>query len=466
MKIGFLGGGSLRLLPIIRSCMADSPQNFHNGEIRLIDLKHERSEAVARLIAAAPEFSAVRNCKISCPDTLDEGLKDLDVLYLTMSARKQPSETLALFESIDYGYFSNDQLTVNGAFLSLKIGFTILNIARKMEKLCPQAMMLIFPNPVAVYSCMVNTYTKIRALGICGGFNNHRYDLTRLCFGRNECDYNWNVVAAGVNHLSFILRGDYKGEDLFGSLFPKYLSADWRNPADNAGQNFTAEWRKYAVRMAMDCLYKCYRNYNTLMFSTEADGMAQLFPKETLDFLKFRFGKREDFNPEAERILAEETEKKNYALLTEKSLHPETIDWSQPGFFGRSDTDITVPLLRAVGGIEPMRIVATRPNYGAIADFPAHAAMEYSMDVFKEQVTPVENLYIPKPFKGLIASLSEHQTLLAEAIAEHDPKLFVYALEAYPQNQFSPNRKDFFLKMFDIHCDIDAKMYEARHFYE
>ena len=57
MKIGFLGGGSLRLLPIIRSCMADSPQNFHNGEIRLIDLKHERSEAVARLIAADPEFS-------------------------------------------------------------------------------------------------------------------------------------------------------------------------------------------------------------------------------------------------------------------------------------------------------------------------------------------------------------------------------------------------------------------------
>ena len=157
MKIGFLGGGSLRLLPIIRSCMADSPENFHNGEIRLIDLQQERSEAVARLIQAAPEFAPIKNCKVSCPDNLDDGLKELDVMYLTMSARKNPTETLALFNSLDYGYFSNDQLTINGAFLSMKLGFTILNIAHKMEKLCPNALMLIFPNPVAEDSeCVPN----------------------------------------------------------------------------------------------------------------------------------------------------------------------------------------------------------------------------------------------------------------------------------------------------------------------
>lgn len=466
MKIGFLGGGSLRLLPIIRSCMADCPENFHNGEIRLIDLQQERSEAVARLIQAAPEFAPIKNCKVSCPDNLDDGLKELDVMYLTMSARKNPTETLALFNSLDYGYFSNDQLTINGAFLSMKLGFTILNIARKMEKLCPNALMLIFPNPVAVYSCMVNTYTKIRALGICGGFNNHRYDLTNLCFGRNECDYKWNVVAAGVNHLSFILRGDYAGEDLYGSLFPKHLTENWINPIDRNGRSGEDDWRKYAARMAMDCLYKCYRNYNTMMFSTEADGMAQIFPKENLDFLRYRFGRREDFDSEASRIQAIEDENNRYKEFTEKSLHPETVDWNQRGLFGRYDTDITVPLLRAVGGIEPMRIVATRPNYGAIADFPDYAAMEYTMDIFKDKITPVENLYIPKPFKGLIASLSEHQTLLAEAIAKHDPKLFAYALEAYPVNQFSAQRREFMLKMFKLHSDIDPVMYEARHFYE
>ena len=466
MKIGFLGGGSLRLLPIIRSCMADSPQIFENGEIRLIELHRERSEAVARLIQGTPEFANIKNCNVSCPEGLDDGLKELDVLYLTMSARKDPTETLSLFTAMEYGYFSNDQLTINGAFLSMKLGFTIMNIARRMEELCPKALMLIFPNPVAVYSCMVNTFTKIRALGICGGFCNHRYDLTRLCFGKEGCDYGWNVVAAGVNHLSFILRGDYNGEDLFSSVFPKYLTENWVNPADSMGLKYDNEWQKYAIRMAMDCLYRCYRKYGTLMFSTEADGMAQIFPKENQDFLKFRFGKRKDYNPAGVREAVEQQERERYRDFIEHSLHPETVDWTEPGFYGRCDTDITVPILRAVGGIEPMRIVATRPNYGAVADFPDYAALEYTMDIFKDQVTPVENQYIPKPFKGLIASLSEHQTLLAEAIAKTDPKLFAYALEAYPVNQFSHERKEFFLKMFDLYSDINPKMYEARHFYE
>ena len=466
MKIGFLGGGSLRLLPILRGCFSDSPEIFHHGEIRLIDLYQERSEAVARLIHACPEFAALKNCKVICPDQLDDGLKDLDVLYLTMSARKDPTETLALFNSVEHGYFSNDQLTVNGAFLSMKLGFTIMNIARRMEELCPKALLLIFPNPVAVYSCMVNTFTKIRALGICGGFFNHKYDLTKLCFARGECDNGWNVVAAGVNHLSFILRGDYNGEDIYESVFPKYLTEEWINPIDRMGIKTEYPWQEYALRMAMDCLYQCYRKYNTLMFSTEADGMAQIFPKENIDFLKFRFGKREDYNPDG---VAEQEAAKveaRFKEFIEQSYRPETINWNGGGNYGKNTTDITLPILRAVGGIEPMRIVATRPNYGAVADFPDYAALEYTMDIFKDEVKPVENQYIPAPFKGLIASLSEHQTLLAEAIAKHDPKLFAYALDAYPTNRFSADRKEFLLKMFDLYSDIDPKMYEARKFYE
>ena len=466
MKIGFLGGGSLRLLPIIRSCMADAPQNFNNGEIRLIDLHQERSDAVARLIQAAPEFATINNCKVSAPESLEEGLKDLDVLYLTMAARREPTESLSLFHAMKHNYFSSDQLSVNGAFLSLRLGFTILNIARKMEQLCPNALMLIFPNPVAVYSHLVNTFTKIRALGICGGFNNHRYDLTKLCFGKNGCDFGWNVVAAGVNHLSFILRGDYKGKDLYSSIFPDRLNENWKNPVDSMNKDGLAEWQIYSLRMAMDCLYQSYRKYKTLIFSTEADGLAHIFPTETISFMKFRFGTGENYSPDgvAEKVAAAETER--YREFIMKSQNPELIDWNHDNsFYGRADTDITIPVLRAVGGIEPMRIVASRPNNGAVKDFSSNASLEYTMDIYKDQFTPVENQYIPSPFKGLITSLSEYQTLLSEAIFRHDPHLFVMALEAYPVNQFSASRKDFFKGMFDLYSDMDSVMFEARKAY-
>ena len=101
-----------------------------------------------------------------------------------------------------------------------------------------------------------------------------------------------------------------------------------------------------------------------------------------------------------------------------------------------------------------MRITASHPNRGAVRDFSDQAALEYTMDLHGKNIIPVENQYIPAPFKGLIASLSEHQTLVADAIARQDGRLFADALEAYPMNKFSACRVPFFRRMFEIFSDL------------
>lgn len=453
MKAAFIGGGSLRLLPIFRGIFHECPEIFRNGEIRLIDLKLERAEAVAKLIKACPEYQNVQ-CKVVATTNMDEGLTGIDVLYLTMAARREPTETLAKFLACEYGYFSSDQLTVNGAFLSLRLGGLILDIAKKLEKLSPKALMLIFPNPVAVYSCMVNRFTKIKALGICGGFGNHRWDLGRLCFGKDGFDPNWNVVAAGVNHLSFILRGEYKGEDLYSSLLPRTLTDSWKlMEFSNTGI------AKEMMEMAIRDLYNMYRKYNTLVFSTEYDGLAHISIGNSERILKKYDGSPDAFDVKNARANELASIEKRFAEFIDLSKNPEKIQWDLPRcenpYCGRDITDISIPILKAVAGIEKMRIVASRPNYGVVDGLPEGAAAEYTMDIFKDTVTPVENQYIPSPFRGLIASLSEFQTLNAEALATRDPRIFAAALDAYPIHRFEIKRKEFFQKMFDLYTDVD-----------
>ena len=433
MKAAFIGGGSLRLLPIFRGIFASSPQIFENGEIRLIDLHKDRAEAVARLVQACPEFATVKNCKVIVAD-----------------------ETMALYLGMKYNYNSSDQLSVNGAFLSLRLGFTILNFARKMEQLCPNALMLLFPNPVSVYSHMVNTYTKIRALGICGGFTNHRLDLTRLCFSREALDYNWDVVAAGVNHLSYIIRGDYEGEDLYSSICPKHLTDTWTSLP---GHEFACE-----------SLYKAYRRYGTLIFSSESDGIAQIFPDLALEVLMKRLQTEAAFNRAETTEMAKQRINATFAKFIETSKHPETVDWDDgsleaTNYYGINRFDIILPILKALAGIEKMRIVASRPNYGAIRDLPEKCAVEYTMDIFKEQSTPVADQYIPRPFYGLTASLSEYQTLIGDAIARHDNHLFANALAAFPQHTFRENKRQLILKLFDMYSDVDPYMLEAKKYF-
>ena len=460
MRAAFLGGGSLRLLPILRAVFLKAPEMFRGGEIRLVDLAVERAEAVGRLLKACPEYGNV-NCAIAWTNDLDSALEGVDVMYLTIGARREPTETLSLFTAIEHGYTSSDNISVNGAFLSLRIGFTILDIAHRMEKICPDALMLIFPNPVSVYSCMLNTYTKIRALGICGGFNNHRWDLTRICHRRDEYDHSWNVVAAGINHMSFILRGDYNGEDIYGSLFPRVLNDSWK-PMEIPS---ALDWARHSYLEAQNGLYDIYRRYGVMIFSTEGDGMAHLRPENARDFAIRRFGNRASFNAEAAARIAAESIKKAFSDFIESSRSPASIDWENSPYHRMDVTDITIPMFKAIAGSGNMRIVASRPNMGAVKGFSEDAPLEYTMDILGKKITPVENQYVPEPFYGLAASLSEFQRLQAKAIAEHDPQVFANALDAYPVNRFSKKRCEFFRKMFKLYSDLDPVMLQAERYF-
>ena len=460
MNAVFIGGGSLRLLPLLRGVFANSPECFRNGEIRLVDREASRAEAVGKLLSACPEYRNV-NCRVRWSDDLEACLPGADVLYLTMGARSEPTYSQSMFISNRYGFFSTDNLSVNGAFLSLRLGRTVLSIARQMEKHCPKALMLIFANPVAVYSHLVNTHTRIRALGICGGFINHRWDLSRI-IGRDEYDPDWEVVAAGVNHLSFILRGSLHGRDLYSEILPEYLNESWK-PVQAASPY---EWARKSMLRGQRYRYQMFHRYGKIIFSGEADGTAFLFPEQEIGMQTERYGTGEDFDAEAAQRMEQEKNRENYRRLTEASNRPGQVDWNaSAGLFARNDRDIILPLFRAISGIEKMRIAASRPNFGAVRGFAPEMPLEYSMDILGSDITPVKDLYVPEPFTGLITALSEFQLLLSEAIAAWNPNIFADALDAFPMQQHTEKRKAYYREMFELFSDLDPHMLEAcRHY--
>ncbi len=454
MNVVFLGGGSLRILPIVRALFKD-PAVFDGGKISLVDLKLERAEAVGRLIKRCPEYKNV-DCEVVWTDDLDSALDGADLFYLTTAILREPSDTLAWQAAVKHNIFHSDNLSINGAFLGARGGGMVMNFARKMEKYCPDAMMLIFANPIASFAAAVTNYTKIKALGICAGFANHSWDLTRLC-GRDEFDSNWNVDSVGVNHLAFILRGENNGRD-FDDIMREYLTPDWAPPAI---PNFPHA--EVPIQTALKEMVSLYRRFGTTVFSTEGDGMAHLFTDSYLERQKECLAKHlKTFN--ADTVAAESMAEieKRFAGFIKSAASEEDPDWDTPvhknHFYGVDYGEISVPIIRAMAGIEPMRIAASHPNNGAVAGFADNTALEYTMTIDGKTLTPAKDLYVPAPFHGLIASLAEHQTLLADAIAQQDGKLFAACLDAYPVHRFTGDRRAFFKEMFEIFSDISPAM--------
>lgn len=90
----------------------------------------------------------------------------------------------------------------------------IIDIARDMEKLCPDAWIFNFTNPVPRNTLAVNRYTDIKAVGFCHQIGSAYSQVSRvLDIPRPDLD----IKAAGLNHFTWILdiRRKSTGEDLY-----------------------------------------------------------------------------------------------------------------------------------------------------------------------------------------------------------------------------------------------------------
>jgi 6-phospho-beta-glucosidase len=447
MKIVFVGGGSFRTLPIVRATLADG-QTLQDGEIVLVDFNLARAETVGRLITHAPEF-ADQACRVWWTDRLEEALPGADVVSVSFPVGSHVVCRLSEQASHAHGFFASDQLSVSGAFRALTGGPILLAIARAMERHCPDAWLVDFANPVAVYSGLVNNHTRIRALGICGGFANHRWDLPRL-LGRDVYDEGFDVDVAGVNHLSFILRGSYRGDDLY-TLLGRHLTPGWRPPRITSNPRLVKH-----IPFGLQRLAELYRRFGTIIFSTEGDGMRHLFMEQTAEW------EAKNFPPPVARTRAQLLREVDRAHATRRAQDAELrafLDvpgdavWARPHpWLAPAQGDVTVLILQALGGGAPAKIVASHTNQGAVRGFKDRTVLEYSMTLCQAGATPVPDLEVPDPYHGLISALATHQTLLGDAVATQDPHLLATALFAYPLGHNTRAARALFRALVRIHA--------------
>ncbi|MFZ2654008.1 MAG: hypothetical protein WAX69_03775 [Victivallales bacterium] len=454
MKIVFFGGGSHRYLSIARSIMA-VPGLMEKGEINLFDLAVERSEALGRMAMKSPEYKGSK-CKITWGTTLDAALEGADLVLVVLMAGSRRNFDLLQSTCPQYGFIGSDQLSPSGAMLALKGGPILMDLARRMEKICPSAWLADFANPVAVLSGAVNNHTKIRCLGVCQGYTNHQWDLPRLLFGKDEASTDFDIRCAGVNHMSFILHGSkHCGRDLY-ELAAERVTGSWTMPKLSDRWN---EGSKKNITNSVTTLVKLYRKYGHLVFSTEGDGLDHLdieghfktASKTTPPPLSKEQLEQRDSEFRTARAEADKTFQS--WLKADLDADGWNIERPEALYLLRSDEDIMVKIAKAVGGVQELSIATSRPNEGAVAGFKDRTVLEYSQVLGRDGIRPSGKFEIPDVFQGLVSGLATHQTLLGDAIATRDPRILFEALYSYPVRQDSAESKALWRDLIKIAAD-------------
>jgi len=129
---------------------------------------------------------------------------------------------------------TGDTVGPAGISQGLRIIPIYLNLARKMEKYCPNAILLNHSNPMVAICRAVTKYSKIDTIGYC---HNVYGDLRRISEMLDIPVDELDATSAGLNHMGWFIDIRHKGKDIYPVLKKKFLSI--KRPGK--GQRFAQE---------------------------------------------------------------------------------------------------------------------------------------------------------------------------------------------------------------------------------
>jgi alpha-galactosidase len=214
-KIAMIGAGSLVFCKTLMSDFLATPA-LRGSEYRLMALTHTRLDKMHAFVQRMIDDNQVEATVVSTTDRR-EALRGADYVVVMLQAGgveefRQDCE-IPLKHGVDQCL--GDTLGPGGVFRALRHIPVLLEIARDMQELCPNAILFNYANPMAMCCWALGRVPGLQFVGLCHGVQT-TMDLIASYTDtpKEEIDF----LAAGINHMAWFLRLSHKGRDLYPIL--------------------------------------------------------------------------------------------------------------------------------------------------------------------------------------------------------------------------------------------------------
>ena len=219
MKITFVGAGSTVFVKnIIGDCLLTEP--LCDATVALYDIDAQRlQESKAMLDTLNGNINAGRAGIETYLGTeaRKEALRDADFVVNAIQVGGYKPSTVIDFEvPKKYGLRQTiaDTLGIGGIFRALRTIPVMLDFAREMEEVAPDAWLLNYTNPMAMVTGAVLHHTGVRAVGLCHSVQGCvPHLLQKLGMEQDPAATRWRI--AGINHQAWLLELSAAGADLY-----------------------------------------------------------------------------------------------------------------------------------------------------------------------------------------------------------------------------------------------------------
>src|SRR5215472_3961797 len=217
VKVAFIGAGSVEFTRNVVTDLCGYPELADGLELALHDVSAERlahAHALATRIVAQADSAATVTASADRHAALDGaryvineiqvGGYDATRLDFDIPARYGVRQTIG------------DTLGIGGIFRGLRAIPVVTGLAGDMHRLCPDAYLLNYTNPMAMLPWAVYEGTPFsNVFGLCHSVRDTHAFLAGLA-GLDPAEVDF--VTAGFNHQAFVLRFEHQGRSLYPRL--------------------------------------------------------------------------------------------------------------------------------------------------------------------------------------------------------------------------------------------------------
>ena len=225
-KIVLIGAGSYSFgLMTVRDLM-QSPE-LHGSHLALVDIAENKLERMTRLVH---RMNHTWNAGFEITSTTDrrEALPGADIVVVSIERKRYEMWRLDIEIPLKHGaqHLYGENGGPGGLFHTLRQVPPILEIARDMKQLCPNAWFVNMSNPESRLCLALHRYTQVKNVGVCLGAYITQNNLATKVLGLRQKDID--IKVAGINHCHWVMdiRLTGTGEDLYPQVREKIKTVD------------------------------------------------------------------------------------------------------------------------------------------------------------------------------------------------------------------------------------------------
>ncbi len=223
--ITFLGAGSTVFARNILGDVMVTPA-LKDSDIRLYDIDGERLEESKLLLDNLNKNINGNAAGISTflgPRERKNALRGADYVVNAIQVGGYRPGTVIDFEiPKKYGLRQTigDTAGIGGIFRGLRTIPVLLDFARDIEEVCPNAWFLNYSNPMSILTGAMLRGTGVKTVGLCHSYQVCAESLL-TSMGMNEMYKNARWKIAGINHMAWLLEITSGGRDLYPEIRQK-----------------------------------------------------------------------------------------------------------------------------------------------------------------------------------------------------------------------------------------------------